>query len=72
MKPLPPDTTVTPYEYPVYESAHDKSADHLQDIPLAEGFAPMKPNAPIPIADLLPIVQKAEFQDFAKVVPPQA
>jgi hypothetical protein len=72
MKPLPPDTTVSNYEYPAYEPDRKKETALFAELPPAEGFTPFEAGAKTSSpAEALPVVQKAMFQDFAKVVHPQ-
>jgi hypothetical protein len=70
MKPLPPDTSVETYDFPVFE-VPEESSSASPELPPAEGFTPLDPNDPTPKGlETKPIVQTAVFQDFSKVVPP--
>jgi len=68
MKPMPADTTIENYVYPIYESDRFKNTPHLAEIPEVAGFAPFGSKDSKEAASSLPLVQPAVFQDFAKVI----
>ena len=70
MKPLPADTEITNFEFPLFEAPAEDTTSPLANVPHVEGFAPFDPANPTAgMTDTVPVVQPAIFQDFKKVVP---